>query len=117
MVASPQFTAGGVWSLLSEIEMKAITYLLAAIIMLTAGCGKSDKGEDTSDQSSKHENSNNQKIVARVNSKPIYETQLRDKRLNDIIADEILYDDALRQGLDKDKTIENRLLGMKGIYM
>ena len=91
--------------------MKAITYLLAAIIMLTAGCGKSDKGEDTSDQSSKHENSNNQKIVARVNSKPIYETQLRDKKLNDIIADEILYDDALRQGLDKDKTIENRLAG------
>jgi hypothetical protein len=89
--------------------MKAITYLLAVIIILTAGCGRSDKGKDTSGESPKQERSANEKIVARVNSKPIYETQLRDRKLNDIIADEILYDDALRQGLDKDKTIQNRL--------
>lgn len=91
--------------------MRAIIYFLSIIIMLTSGCSQSkkDEGNNTSVESSKQQSGSNEKMVARLNSRPIYKTQLRDRNLDDVIADEILYQDAIRQGLDKDISIEDRV--------
>ncbi len=91
--------------------MRAIIYFLSIIIMLTSGCSQSkkDEGKNSPLESSKEQSGSSENIVARVNSRPIYETELRDRNLDDIIADEILYQDAIRQGLDKDVSIEDRV--------
>ena len=91
--------------------MRAIIYFLSIIFILTSGCSQSkkDEGKNTSVESSKQRSGADEKIVARVGSTPIYQTQLRDRNLDDVIADEILYQDSIRKGLDKDVSIEDRV--------
>ncbi|MGH7902268.1 MAG: peptidyl-prolyl cis-trans isomerase, partial [Thermodesulfobacteriota bacterium] len=65
------------------------------------------------------------RIVARVNGKPIYEGELGMRSVNLAVDDEILYDEALRQGLDKqyeykvENYRKNLLIGImkRDIYM
>jgi hypothetical protein len=93
------------------MKMRAIIYFLSILVMLTSGCSQSKKDERKNSpvESSKEQSGSSENIVARVNSRPIYEMELRDRNLDDIIADQILYHDAIRQGLDKDGSIEDRV--------
>jgi len=55
------------------------------------------------------------KVVARVNGKPIYEDDLNGRDLEDVINDEIIYQEGIRQGMDKEfrddvKDYERRLI-------
>jgi len=52
--------------------------------------------------------SSDKKLLATVNGRPIYEEDLKRRQLDDMIVDEILYEDGLRRGLDKhyEKNVE-----------
>jgi hypothetical protein len=53
----------------------------------------------------------NTKIVAKVNGRPIYEDDLSRRTLKDVIANEILYERGLKQGLDQ--KFEKQIEGFK----
>lgn len=67
-----------------------------------------------------------QKVIATVNGKPIYEEQLRgfsaghdapamgrDQAINDLVARELVYQDALKRGLDKNAQVQKELQEMQ----
>ena len=76
--------------------MKKLFPFLALLIVFAWGCGKSEKEE-----TQKSETTTDQNIVARVNGRPIYMSDLKGKALKDVIDYEILYEVGLKQGLDK----------------
>lgn len=89
--------------------------LFALLILL--GCNQSDSDSEappadntkTDTQSSMNENTSVAqdepervgKVIARVNGQPIYEDDLNGKSLEDVITEEIIYQEGLRQGIDK----------------
>lgn len=88
--------------------MKKISFLLALLILFSWGCGKSEKKEESKKETSTQETSTSNKVVARVNGRPIYEEDTGGKPLKDYINSEILYEAGLKKGLDKkvEKAVE-----------
>jgi foldase protein PrsA len=98
--------------------MKKLFTFLFLIVVIASGCTQSEKKEETKTSSSKEDTASKQqtqseqgekKIVARVNGNPIYEEDLMGRRVQAAITDEILYQEGLKQGLDKkfEREIEN----------
>jgi predicted CopG family antitoxin len=86
--------------------MKRLFPLLALIILVSLGCEKREKKEETTptkEAPTKQTAQTNtpDRIVARVNGKPIYEKDLGGKPLENIVADEVIYEEGLKRGLDK----------------
>jgi len=77
--------------------MKKLFPFLALLILFAWGCGKTEKKEETQ----KSETTTDEKVLARVNGRPIYENDLKGRPLEDVIDYEILYEVGLKQGLDK----------------
>ena len=61
--------------------MKKLIPLLGLLILIAWGCGKSEKKEETQ----KVETATDKKIVARVNGRPIYESALKVRPLEEVI--------------------------------
>jgi predicted CopG family antitoxin len=84
--------------------MKKLFPLLALIILVSSGCGKSEKTEKPKEVTSTKQTAQTNtpgRIVARVNGKPIYEKDLGGRPLEYVIADEVIYQEGLKRGLDK----------------
>ncbi len=83
--------------------MKKLFPVLGLLIVFAWGCGKSEKKEETEKAPTtvKEVPTSSKKIVARVNGRPIYEEDLMGRPVKEAIVDEILYDEGLKQGLDK----------------
>jgi hypothetical protein len=89
--------------------MRTLFPLLLLIVSINVSCTKSEKKEETKKDASKaeitstdkQENGTGKKVVARVNGNPIYEEDLKGRRLKMAINEEVLYQEALKQGLDK----------------
>jgi PPIC-type PPIASE domain len=85
--------------------MKRLFPLLALIILVSLGCGKSEKKtekpKEVASSSQTAQTNAPDRIIARVNGKPIYEKDLGGRPLEYLITDEILYQDGLKSGLDK----------------
>lgn len=83
--------------------MKNLIVLVALMTLITFGCKLSDKeesGKGTVSESEKNETVKNE-VVARVDGNPIYKGDLHGRPLESAITDQILYEEGLRQGLDK----------------
>ena len=90
--------------------------LILLIFTLPFGCKQKEEPKQPDDATketpfpqSKEENSApseglspDKRVVATVNGRPIYEEDLKGKNLQYVIIDEILYEVALKQGLDKE---------------
>lgn len=94
--------------------MKKLFPLLILIILFVWGCGKSEKKEEITQIKETPikeavQTNTQDRIVARVNGRPIYEKDLRGRFLKDVIDYEILYEAGLKQGLDKkvEKAVED----------
>jgi hypothetical protein len=93
---------------------KRITSLVVIFISIIAiiGC-ETKKEQEKKTSMERHttstEETSGMKVVARVNGKPIYEEELHGRPLEEVIDEEILYQEGLRRGLDKqfEKRIEN----------
>ena len=84
--------------------MKTLFLFLTLLILFAWGCGKAEKKGETQKASTKSREvvaESNKKIVARVNGKPIYEEDLKGRPVEEVIADEILYEEGLKRHLDK----------------
>jgi foldase protein PrsA len=89
--------------------MRKVFPLLLLIALINVSCTQSEKKEETKKDATKAEvtttdkqdNSTGKKVVARVNGKPIYEEDLKGRPLRMVINEEILYQEGLKQGLDK----------------
>ena len=90
--------------------MSRLVILLAilAFISLNTGCEKRKEEKVTPSPSpvtqtptSKESEATEKQIIARINGTPIYKEDLRGRRLNDVIMNEIFYQEGLRQGVDK----------------
>jgi len=108
---------------------KLILFLI--ILLLPLGCKQKEETPKTEDEQTKQsedvskakqppqteeqsavppeEISSDKKILATVNGRPIYKEDLKGRKLEYVIVDEILYEEGLRRGLDKtyEKQIEN----------
>jgi hypothetical protein len=86
--------------------MKRLFPFLALVILVSLGCEKQEKKEATTptkETPAKQAAQTNapDRIVARVNGKPIYEKDLGGRPLEYVIADEVIYQEGLKRGLDK----------------
>lgn len=89
--------------------MRKLFPLLLLIVLINVSCTQSEKKEETKKDASKaeitstdkQENGTGKKVVARVNGNPIYEEDLQGRPLRMVINEEILYQEGLKQGLDK----------------
>jgi len=84
--------------------MRKLLPFLALLILFVWGCGKSEKKEETKKASSTETEGVThveKKIVARVDGRSIYEEDLRGRPIEEVIVDEILYEEGLKRGLDK----------------
>ncbi len=86
--------------------MKRLFPFLALVILVSLGCEKQEKKEETTptkETPAKQaaQTSTPGRIVARVNGKPIYEKDLGGRPLEYVIADEVIYQEGLKRGLDK----------------
>jgi len=91
--------------------MTKIKLILLIFIFISLACGKTEKSEKVKEdnkQLTPESTTPGNKIVALVDSKPIYEKDISDRKLEWVIADEILFQTALMQGLDKDEKIKKR---------
>ena len=92
---------------------KLVPVLLLTLCLLSA-CGQSGNKEGSSDKSAnstQNQNGNtvttrykpekSSKIVAKVNGVPIYEDELNGRPVNSLVTDEILYQEGLKEGIDK----------------
>lgn len=99
--------------------MKKVFAFFFLIVVSVSGCTQSEKKEEvkpgtkTEEQAATGEQpqpeQGDKKLLARVNGVPIYKEDLQGRRLQGAIRDEILYQEGLKQGLDKkyEKDIEN----------
>lgn len=99
--------------------MKKVFAFFFLIVVSVSGCTQSEKKEEvkpgtkTEEQAATGEQPQSEqgdkKLLARVNGVPIYQEDLQGRRLQGAIRDEILYQEGLKQGLDKkyEKDIEN----------
>lgn len=94
--------------------MNKILLLLVITILFSYGCNQTDNnqeqpqsGEETSQnndsgtQIERQKPESDSKVVARVNGVPIYEDEIKNKDINTLVTEEILYQEGLRRGLDK----------------
>ena len=89
---------------------KLVPVLLLTLCLLSA-CGQSGNKEGSSDKPANSQNGNtvttrfkperSGKIVAKVNGVPIYEDELNGRPVKSLITDEILYQEGLKEGIDK----------------
>jgi hypothetical protein len=105
---------------------------LLLVVLIFIGCNQSDSNgkppsasEDDSDnkQSQTATNDNTAydesepevrgKVLARVNGQPIYEDEVRGKDLDFAITEEIIYQDAIKRGIDKEYRDEVRIFERK----
>jgi uncharacterized protein YcfL len=98
--------------------------LLLLIFVLHTGCKQKQEtkpGEEapkeTQSTQTTEENtapskgvSRDKSLLATVNGQPIYKQDLKGKNLDDVIIDEILYQDAIKRGLDKTFKSDNKKL-------
>ena len=85
--------------------MKKLFLLLALLILFAWGCERFGKKQETTTT----EEATQKTVVARVNGRPIYKEDLRNRPLEGAIDYEILYEAGLKKGLDKkvEKTVED----------
>jgi len=86
--------------------MKRLLPFIVLIVLFAWGCGKSEKKEETvqikeTPIKEAVQTSALDRVVARVNGRPIYEKDLGGRPLEYVITDEILYEEGLKRGLDK----------------
>lgn len=85
--------------------MKRLFPFIVLFVLFTWGCGKSEKKtEEPKDLSPTNQTAQTNmpdRVVARINGRPIYEKDLDGRPLEYVITDEILYEEGLKRGLDK----------------
>jgi hypothetical protein len=85
---------------------KTIPFLLTALLLLSA-CGQSgtkesaDKSGNTNQEPASYKPEQSSKVVARVNGVSIYEDELNGRPVDSLVTDEILYQEGLKEGLEK----------------
>jgi len=103
--------------------MRRLLPFLFLAVFLPLGCKQAERKEEIKKDTTSHEeetasktqeNRGENKIVARVNGKPIYRGDLRGMPLQSVIADEIIYQEGLKRGLDKEfeKRVEEYKRGL-----
>jgi len=87
--------------------MKNTIPVLLTVLLLLSACGQSgtkesaDKSGNTNQEPASYKPEKSSKVVARVNGVPIYEDELNGRPVNSLITDEILYQEGLKEGLEK----------------
>ncbi len=87
--------------------MKNAIPVLLTVLLLLSACGQSgtkesaDKSGNTNQEPASYKPEKGAKVVARVNGVPIYEDELEGKTVDSLITDEILYQEGLKEGLEK----------------
>lgn len=104
--------------------MRRLLPFLFMAVFLSLGCKQAEKKDEIRKDATSHpkeetapngqENVGGNRIVARINGKPIYRRDLRGMPLKSFIIDEILYQEGLRRGLDKEleKRVEDYKRGL-----
>jgi hypothetical protein len=89
--------------------MKKLFPFLFLVVLILAGCGGESKKKEEAKKETTSQETKSGKIVARVNGRPIYEGDLRGASLQEAIDEEILYQEGLKRGLDKqfEKAVED----------
>src|SRR3990170_4452494 len=77
--------------------MKKLFLLFALFILFPLGCERFAKKEEVKDASV----TTDKTVIARVNGRPVYKEDLRNRPLETVIDNEILYEAGLKKGLDK----------------
>ncbi len=104
--------------------MKRIILLIVLTLMCTYACKQPAKNDNntttnsenmveaqTGDQTKSAKPEKSGKVVARVNGEPIYEDDIRSQDIESAITEEILYQEGLKRGLDKE--LEDKVLAYK----
>ncbi len=88
--------------------MRSVLLMFVIFTILVLGCKLSEEDQKAPGEGAvkgpgaqPDEGKDKGKVVARVNRNPIHEKELGQRSVEYAIGDEILYDEALRQGLDK----------------
>lgn len=96
------------------MSILAILLALLTLIPFNLGCEKQKEEKVTPSPSpvtqtptSKESVAKEKQIIARINGTPIYKEDLRGRRLNDAIMNEIFYQEGLRKGVDK--SVEDKI--------
>lgn len=81
--------------------MKTVLPVLIAVLLLLSACGQSGTKESCGDKGGRSKPEKSGKVVARVNGVPIYEDELNGRPVEQLVTDEILFQEGLSEGLDK----------------
>lgn len=87
--------------------MKKTIPVLLTVLLLLSACGQSgtkesaDKSGNTNQEPASYKPESSSKVVARVNGVPIYEDELNGRPVDSLVTDEILYQEGLKEGLEK----------------
>ncbi len=80
---------------------------MLTVFLLLSACGQSGTNEpagksgDANQEPASYKPERNSKVVARVNGVPIYADELNGMPVDSLVTDEILYQDGLKEGLEK----------------
>lgn len=95
-----------------------VMLISTSALILFAGCkAEQQKKEITkeenktvlSQEQSTLQDKDSKTVVARINGRPIYKEEIGDEPLQRVIDEEILYEIGLKQGLDKNKKLEEQV--------
>jgi len=87
--------------------MKKTIPVLLTVLLLLSACGQSgtkesaDKSGNTNQEPASYKPERSSKVAARVNGVSIYEDELNGRPVNSLVTDEILYQEGLKEGLEK----------------
>ncbi|MGH7850298.1 MAG: hypothetical protein ACREOP_08375, partial [Thermodesulfobacteriota bacterium] len=87
--------------------MKNAIPVLMTVLLLLSACGQSgtkesaDKSGNTNQEPASYKPEKSAKVAARVNGVSIYEDELNGRPVNSLVTDEILYQEGLKEGLEK----------------
>lgn len=90
-----------------ENRMKKTIPVLLTVLLLLSACGQSgtkesaDKSGNTNQEPASYKPESSSKVVARVNGVSIYEDELNGRPVDSLVTDEILYQEGLKEGLEK----------------
>lgn len=90
-----------------ENRMKKTIPVLLTVLLLLSACGQSgtkesaDKSGSTNQEPASYKPESSSKVVARVNGVPIYKDELNGRPVDSLVTDEILYQEGLKEGLEK----------------